>query len=72
MGVSLVDIEKHSVVSWPANRSDGWNPTNEPNHIPEGMRFRLDPSVNVDALKMHPVGKAIAKAAQKYGFVIWD
>ena len=22
--------------------------------------------------KMHPVGKMIAKAAQKYGFVIWD
>ena len=21
---------------------------------------------------MHPVGKTIAKAAQKYGFVVWD
>jgi len=26
----------------------------------------------VDVLNMHPVGKTIAKAAQKYGFVVWD
>jgi hypothetical protein len=72
MGISLVDLEHHSVISWPASRSDGYNPGKTPNRIPEGQRFRLDPSVDVDALKMHPVGKAIAKAAQKYGFVVWD
>jgi hypothetical protein len=43
-----------------------------PNRIPEGTRFRLDPSVNVDALPIHPVGRIIARAAQKYGFVVWD
>ena len=72
IGISLVELEKASVVSWPANRSDGYNPNNVPNRIPEGMRFRLDPSINVDALNIHPAGKIIAKAAQKYGFVVWD
>lgn len=72
MGIALVDAEKYSVVSWPASRSDGYNPKNAPNRIPEGLRFRLDPSVDVEALKMHPIGKIIAKAAQKYGFVVWD
>lgn len=72
LGIALVDTEKWSVVSYPANRSDGYNPKDAPNRIPEGLRFRLDPTVDVGALKMHPVGKTIAKAAQKYGFVVWD
>jgi hypothetical protein len=72
MGIALVDTEKASVISWPANRSDGDNPQNEKDRIPEGIRFRLDPAVDVDSLKMHPVGKAIARAAQTYGFVVWD
>lgn len=72
IGISLVDLENWNVFSWPANRSDGSNPTNAPNRIPEGTRMRLDPSINVDALNIHPVAKTIAKAAQKYGFVVWD
>jgi len=72
MGIALVDLEKHSVVSWPATRSDGYNPKNQPHRIPEGLRFRLDPSVDVEALNLSPVGKIIARAAQKYGFVVWD
>ncbi len=72
IGISLVEIESSKIVSWPAHRSDGSNPNNAANRIPEGLRFRLDPKVNVDALNMHPVGKIIAKAAQKYGFVVWD
>ncbi|MEZ0318311.1 MAG: DUF4124 domain-containing protein [Methylophilaceae bacterium] len=72
IGISLVDLDKWSNYSWPAHRSDGWNPKDMPNRIPEGSRFRLDPSVDVDALKMSVAGKVIAKAAQKYGFVVWD
>lgn len=72
MGISLVELEHWKVFSWPAHRSDGFNPGKIPNRIPEGTRFRLDPTVDVDALKMHPIGKIIAKAAQKYGFVVWD
>jgi hypothetical protein len=72
MGIALVDAEKFAIFSWPANRSDGYNPTNAPDRIPEGLRFRLDPAVDVDALKLHPIAKTIARAAQKYGFVVWD
>ena len=72
MGIALVDAEKSSVFSWPANRSDGYNPQNAPNRIPEGLRFRLDPAMNVDALNLSPVARTIAKAAQTYGFVVWD
>lgn len=72
MGIALVEVEKAGIFSWPANRSDGYNPYNAPNRIPEGLRFRLNPSVNVDALPMSRAGKIIAKAAQKYGFVVWD
>jgi len=32
----------------------------------------LDPSVDIEALNLCPVGKIIARAAQKYGFVVWD
>ncbi len=72
LGISLVDIEKKTIFSWPAQRSDGVNPYNASHRIPEGARFRLDPAVNVDALPMSKAGKIIAKAAQKYGFVVWD
>lgn len=72
MGISLVDLEKHSIFSWPARRSDGHNPKDEPNRIPEGLRFRLDPTVDVEALNLSPTGKIIARAAQTYGFVVWD
>jgi hypothetical protein len=72
IGLSLVDLETFTNYSWPANRSDGYNPTNAPNRIPEGLRFRLDPSVNVDSLGLHPVARMVAKAAQDYGFVVWE
>ncbi|UUZ55388.1 hypothetical protein LP419_06540 [Massilia sp. H-1] len=54
------------------NRSDGLNPLGVPNRIPQGLRFRLDPTIQVDSLPMTAVSKTIAKAAQKYGFVVWD
>ncbi|WP_079420443.1 DUF4124 domain-containing protein [Thiomonas intermedia] len=72
MGISLVDVAAWNIFSWPATRSDGYNPNNAANRIPEGTRMRLDPGVNVDALNLTPVGKIIARAAQKYGFVVWD
>jgi hypothetical protein len=72
MGIALVETAGNDVYSWPANRSDGYNPSNSPNRIPEGLRFRLDPTIDVDALEMHPVGRIVAKAAQTYGFVVWD
>ncbi len=67
IGIALIDAAK-AVYSYPAHRTDG----NGVGPIPEGTRFRLDPTVNVDTLNMSPAGKVIAKAAQKYGFVVWD
>ncbi|HEY0061106.1 MAG TPA: DUF4124 domain-containing protein [Telluria sp.] len=72
IGISLVETETNSILSWPALRSDGFNPTLATNRIPEGLRFRLDPSINVDLLPMTKAGRIIAKAAQKYGFIVWD
>lgn len=69
IGIALVDL-KSSTYSWPANRTDG--SYSGSNAIAEGQRFFLDKSINVDALNIHPIAKIIAKAAQKYGFVIWD
>ena len=72
IGIALVDTERFDVVSWPAARSDGYNPSGASDRIPEGMRFRLDPALDLDTLKLHPVAKIIARAAQVYGFVVWD
>lgn len=72
MGIALPEVEAFTVFWWPANRSDGFNLNGAPNRIPEGARLRLDPRVNVDSLNLHPVAKTIARAAQKYGFVVWD
>lgn len=70
LSLQLVDVQNWKTFSYPAQRSDGQSTA--PNAIPEGMRFRLDPSVNVDALKLTPIAKMVAKAAQKYGFIITD
>jgi len=69
IGMSLVEVQagRHS---WPANRNDGW--VNDSLAIPEGLRFRLDPSVNVETLNLPTYGKMMARAMQKYGVVIWD
>jgi hypothetical protein len=72
IGISMVDLEHWNVFSWPANRSDGWNSNKVAYRIAEGQRFRLDPTIDVDKLNLTKVGKIIAKAAQTYGFVVWD
>ena len=68
IGIALVDLAAYNIFSWPANRSDG----NARGIIPEGTRFRLDPTVDVEKLNLTRAGKTIAKAAQVYGFVVWD
>lgn len=56
--------------SYPAQRSDGSDRSWDA--IPMGTRFRLDSDVDVDALGLHPVAAAVARAAQRYGFVVSD
>jgi hypothetical protein len=72
IGIALVDAENWDKWSWPADRSDGWNPAGAPNRIYEGQRFRIDPTINIDALNLGTVATMVAKAGQKYGFVVWD
>ncbi|WP_157754748.1 carbohydrate-binding domain-containing protein [Nigerium massiliense] len=65
-----VNRPRKGVHSWPANRDDGtWDSVDA---IPEGQRFRLDPSVDVQSLNLSPIGMIIARAAQEYGFVVRD
>jgi hypothetical protein len=56
--------------SYPAKRGDGWDTSAA--RVPEGTRLRLDPSVDVDSLHLHPIAAMVAKAAQKYGFIVTD
>lgn len=37
-----------------------------------GARLRLDPSVDVSSLGLNAIGQAIARAAQTYGFIVWN
>jgi hypothetical protein len=53
---------------WPAQRDDGpGGPV-----LKEGRRLRIDPGLNVAALPVNNIVKAVARAGQRYGFVIWD
>jgi hypothetical protein len=54
----------------PANRNDG--DSNPSGAIPEGTRFRLDPSVDVTKLGLPKGGVAIARALQEYGMFVTD
>lgn len=57
-------------LSWPAQRTDGNN--HHPDALPEGTRLRLDPSIDVASLGLHPVAAIVAEAAQRYGFIVVD
>jgi hypothetical protein len=56
--------------TWPAQRTDGniYSTT----AIPEGQRFRLDPSLDLSTIPMSPLVRMIAVAAQKYGMIVRD
>lgn len=55
--------------SWPAVRGDGWKAGNE---LSIGQMLRLPASLNIDAMKLSPAAKTIAKAAQQYGIIVTD
>lgn len=57
-------------VSWPARRGDGY--VADPDVVLPGQRVRLDPSIDVSTLHLTPVGRMVAEAAQRYGFIIAD
>jgi hypothetical protein len=69
LALAIPDIQRDKVV-WPATRTDGRY--DGLNAIPMGTRLRIDPAVDVESLAMSQPGRAIARAAQRYGIVIRD
>jgi hypothetical protein len=61
---------RSGVWALPAQRTDG--NARRPDAIPQGARFRLDPSVDVDALGLPPFTAMLARAAQRYGIIVRD
>ena len=68
LAIAVPDV-RADAFAWPAQRSDG---EGGPRLLPEGARLRIHPSVDVERIDMHPVGKMIARAAQRYGMVVRD
>jgi hypothetical protein len=58
------------IFRWPAQRTDG--KSNDPTSLTQGSRLRLDPMLDVAALRLPPVTNAIALAAQRYGILVRD
>lgn len=71
VGIALPHNAPWPTVSRPANRTDGWNPSGRP-AAAEGQMLRIPASVNLDAMRLSPTARTIAKAAQEYGVVVWD
>jgi hypothetical protein len=64
---------KEDVFRWPAQRTDallGHVPPAQP--LPEGIRFRLPPGLDIDALGLPPYTRMLARAVQRYGMVMAD
>jgi hypothetical protein len=69
LAVALPDTARGRFVP-PAVRTDG--AYTGPDAIPEGTRFRLPASLDVDALHLPPMARMLAKAAQSYGIIVRD
>jgi hypothetical protein len=54
----------------PAQRTDGTS--SSPLALPEGAHLRLDPDLDLAAMRLPPLTRMIAEAAQRYGIVVRD
>ncbi|MBK7720962.1 MAG: hypothetical protein IPI32_01700 [Austwickia sp.] len=68
ISVAALDTAQN-VYSWPGQRTDGSLPAGV---LMEGQRLRLDPALDLSQYAMTPIGRMVAKAAQRYGFVVTD
>ena len=68
VGLSI-PYTKAGSYSWPATRTDGWKSGSE---LSIGQMLRLPASLDIDAMKLSPTARTIAKAAQEYGIIITD
>lgn len=72
LALSLVYPRIYTTYSYPAKRSDGF--VNSAKNIPEGLRLRMDNTINFDTQypSLHPLARMAAKALQKYGGIVVD
>ncbi len=75
LSIGLPNLPGASVIdpgawAFPAQRTDGKSTLAAA--IPEGARFRLDPSINLNALDLAPGVRMLAEAAQRYGMIVHD
>jgi hypothetical protein len=71
LAIAVVEAEPN-VWSLPAQRTDGFKWTRGISAIPEGTRFRLDPTLDIASLKLPRITRMMAEAAQKYGLIVRD
>jgi len=57
---------------FPMVGSDGDYHGSDPAVPPQGLRFRIKPSIDLESLGLHPEALVIAQALQTYGFYIGD
>lgn len=69
LAIAIPEVASGGFV-WPATRSDG--DSLSPDAIPEGTRFRLDPTTRIRKLGLDPAARAMARAAKRYGVVVTD
>jgi hypothetical protein len=71
LAIALVETAPR-YFAWPAQRTDGGTFTRGITAVPEGTRFRLDPSLDIASLHLPPLDRMLAQAAQRYGIVVRD
>jgi hypothetical protein len=69
LAMALPEV-RSGLYSAPARRTDGTS--RDPLALPEGAHLRLDPRLDLAAMKMPPITRAIAEAAQRYGLIVRD
>lgn len=62
-------VKAWPAMSWPATRTDGGT---QGRALAMGQMLRLPADLDIDALKLSPSARTIAKAAQEYGIMIGD
>lgn len=70
LALAVPDTDGWGQFVWPADRTDGISQASD--RVMEGTRFRLDPKLDVYALGLPPIARAMALAAQRYGIVVRD
>lgn len=66
----VIPFARPKAWSFPAQRTDG--SSSDPAGIPEGARFRIDPTLDLTKLAMPRMTRMMAVAAQRYGMVVVD